>query len=653
MSVPSRLSSANNYPLASTMRICASVFTIFTFTFITGCSKQDPNSSQASTKPPSISATAPIANPEFEAALPKVGGPAGYVGSKACQACHEDQFQSWHRSYHRTMTQVALGDAVQANFHDVVLENESTRFKLNQKEGEYWVRMEPLAQKEPGPADGLDARISLVTGSHNMQVFWLPEGDGNMQLGFPFTWLIPEKRWVPRNSTFVRRPDVRHQSEIWNVVCSRCHATGVEPHANIRERTVETQVGELGISCEACHGPGQKHVELRRVQGTEKKTGTELQTKLEPGEIIHPKKLSAERSAQVCGFCHSMKWIDKTERWQENGFRYRPGDDLEKTTPIIRPAHVGEIPGLIDYLAAHPDILDDFFWPDGMIRVSGRDYNGVIDSPCYKGGKFSCLSCHSMHESEPAAQLSEKAKNNRACTQCHEKFQEPRESAAHTHHTLNSSGSECYNCHMPHTTYGVLKAIRSHQISNPRVADEIATGRPNACNLCHLDQTLDWTAKHLHDWYGQQKPVFPEKTTNISDAVRLALAGDAGQRVLVAWHLGWSPALAISQTNWVAPLLGELLDDPYAAVRCVAERSMRKLNLLPKEYDYSVDPTKREAMKEGVWASWQERLKKERTEIPQSRSQLLLVSPKDLQTQAAAFEEWLRVRDQKPVRLRE
>jgi hypothetical protein len=32
---------------------------------------------------------------------------------------------------------------------------------------------------------------------------------------------------------------------------------------------------------------------------------------------------------------------------------------------------------------------------------------------------------------------------------------------AHTHHASNSSGNECYNCHMPHTTYGVLSAIRS------------------------------------------------------------------------------------------------------------------------------------------------------------------------------------------------
>ena len=34
-------------------------------------------------------------------------------------------------------------------------------------------------------------------------------------------------------------------------------------------------------------------------------------------------------------------------------------------------------------------------------------------------------------------------------------------------------------------------------IESPDVATTLKTGRPNACNLCHLDKTLDWTAEHL------------------------------------------------------------------------------------------------------------------------------------------------------------
>jgi predicted CXXCH cytochrome family protein len=597
--------------------------------FAAGCSKEKTASS------PQTSAQ----GLNFQEMLPAIRGPSGYVGSKACKECHEDQYGSWHRSYHRTMTQVVSDESVQASFENVVLTNDAARFTLNSKDGEYWVRMEPLVStpSENGTPAGLEQRLGLVTGSHHMQVFWVPEGNGNLQLGFPFTWLIPEKRWVPRNSTFVRPPDMQHRAEIWNAVCSRCHTTGVQPHLNFAARTARTEVAELGISCEACHGPGGRHVQAQ-------KYSTSAVKSVQPGEIVHPKKISAERSAQTCGFCHSMKWMDKNNDWRENGFEFRPGDDLEKTTPIIRPSQVDAIPGLKEYLAKNPDLLRDFFWPDGMIRVSGREFNGIIESACYKSGKFSCVSCHSLHESEPEDQLAEKAKGNGACIQCHDKFRDTKMLMAHTHHAANSSGSECYNCHMPYTSYGILKAIRSHQISNPKVASDLTAGRPNACNLCHIDRTLAWSSDRLTEWYGQAKTVLPEE--KLSHLANLALKGDAGQRVLAAWHLSWKPALQASATNLVQPLLAQLLDDPYAAVRCVAERSSRTNGLLvPEIYDYTIDPRARAPVRDQIWKDWEAT-----SATPDASENFLLGNGR---IDRGRFEELLRQRNDRAVRLRE
>ena len=88
-----------------------------------------------------------------------------------------------------------------------------------------------------------------------------------------------------------------------------------------------------------------------------------------------------------------------------------------------------------------------------------------------------------------------------ACLQCHPSFEGRTE---HTHHTADSSGSRCQNCHMPHTTYGLLKAIRSHKIDSPSVQASLATGRPNACNLCHLDKSLAWTQDALERGWGER-----------------------------------------------------------------------------------------------------------------------------------------------------
>ena len=547
------------------------------------------------------------------------------------------------------MTQLPGPETVQADFSDVVLTNAGVRFFLSRKDGEFRARWESEAPGTPdGPEPG-EVAIGMVTGSHHMQVFWVGNGMGNCQVGFPFTWLIPERRWVPRNSTFLRPPSVELRPETWNHVCARCHATATQPNYDRSTKTWNTQVEEFGISCEACHGPGQRHAaqqeELKKLGLKPDAQGTDL-------FVVHPEKIPLVRASQICGFCHSMKWFDRKEGWPERGFSYRPGDDLEASTPIIRPSDIARQPWLRNVLEANPTLLADFFWSDGMVRVSGRDYNGLIESPCFQKGSLSCLSCHSMHDSEPDGQLARNRADNRACTQCHEQYRDETALAAHTHHLAQSPGSDCYNCHMPRTTYGVLKAIRSHQITSPNVQVQLATGRPNACNLCHLDQPLAFVAQDLARWYQQPVPKLREEPTAVADAVRWALSGDAGQRVLMAWHLGWEPAWGASGKSWIAPVLALLLDDPYAAVRCVAERSMKRVapDLLPGDYDFTVAPESRPSVQGAIWERWRRGLVALGAPNLPAATLVRLAEPFAGQ---AEVQRLLRQRDNRPVRLRE
>src|SRR5207247_8067847 len=125
--------------------------------------------------------------------------------------------------------------------------------------------------------------------------------------------------------------------------------------------------------------------------------------------------------------------------------------------------------------------------------------------------------CHSIHESDPDQHLTARMRSNEACLQCHEGFRE--KLSSHTHHLANSSGSECYNCHMPHTSWGLLKAIRTHQITSPDVRTSVKTGRPNACNLCHLDRSFAWTAGKLSEWYQMPVPTLDAEHRSVSAAV--------------------------------------------------------------------------------------------------------------------------------------
>ncbi len=111
--------------------------------------------------------------------------------------------------------------------------------------------------------------------------------------------------------------------------------------------------------------------------------------------------------------------------------------------------------------------------------------------------------------------------------------------------------------------------------------------RPNACNLCHVDRSLAWADEWLSEWYGQPRVELSADESSVPAAALWLLEGDAVQRATAAWHLGWEPAREAAVGDWRVRLLARSLDDPYAAVRYVSERSLRKFTGFGEfEYDF-------------------------------------------------------------------
>jgi hypothetical protein len=225
---------------------------------------------------------------------------------------------------------------------------------------------------------------------------------------------------------------------------------------------------------------------------------------------------------------------------------------------------------------------------------------------------------------------------DQGCLQCHSSYAKKLES--HTHHAAASEGSRCYNCHMPYTSYGLLKSLRSHRIDTPNVTATLQTGRPNACNLCHVDKSLGWAAEQLTQKFGVASPPIEGDQASLPFALLVGLQGDAGQRALVAWSLGWKPAQEASRAAFAPALLGVLMDDPYDAVRYISERSLRTLGFDAKELGYDFVP--RPAFREPVAAKVAERMQ------PNMRA----AERAELR---ALFARLLAARDEKPVRLLE
>ena len=147
---------------------------------------------------------------------------------------------------------------------------------------------------------------------------------------------------------------------------------------------------------------------------------------------------------------------------------------------------------------------------------------------------------------------------------------------------------------MPHTSYGLLKALRSHTINSPSVASSLQTGRPNACNLCHLDKSLAWTQDYLAKWFNIASTNLSSDETHTPASVLWLLRGDAGQRALIAWHMGWPSAHEASGKDWLPPYLAHTLTDTYAVVRYIGQRSLKRLPGFEQlTYDYTAPESDR------------------------------------------------------------
>ena len=517
-----------------------------------------------------------------------------YVSSAECRSCHPREYASWAASFHRTMTQLATPEAVAGSFDGVKL-GTTPQYTLERSDRAFYVDIVPT----PG---GKSERhpVTVVTGSHHMQIYWYETGHDRSLGQLPFAFLKADERWVPRDSIFLQPPQAPQAPSEgrWNASCIACHTTLGQPRIDT-SGAFDTRVAEFGIACEACHGAGEEHVAHNR------SPLARYRSHLGGGSdatIVQPKKLDHERASYVCGQCHAT-WLFNgpagMRDWNEHGPRSRPGADPPPTVWLLQPSRAGTDPRIAGLIARESSYLEGQFWSDGVVRVSGREYGGMVDSPCYARGELSCSSCHQMHpkadDPRPVAawrvhQLAVGMDGDRGCLQCHETLGGMTDGGAserHTHHVAGSEGSRCYNCHMPYTSYGLLKALRSHRIDVPDVAASLAAGRPNACNLCHLDRSVGWAAAKLSDWYGAPSPSLGDEDSTVPLGLLLGLRGDAGQRALVAWALGWTPSQAASRASFTPALLRVLLDDPYDAVRYVAARTARSLGLAtPPGYDF-------------------------------------------------------------------
>jgi Flp pilus assembly protein TadD len=435
---------------------------------------------------------------------PPMQGTAGpprltYVGARSCAECHAEETKRWRGSQHALAMQEANDRTVLGDFDDARFEHGGVVTRFFRRGGRHYVNTD-------GPDGRLaDFAVAYVFGVAPLQQYLVALPGGRFQ-ALSVAWdTRPRKdggqRWFhlyPGERVDAR--DVLHwtkPSQNWNTQCAECHSTNLRKGYRFADDRFQTTFAEINVACEACHGPGSRHVEWATaakawgmtprgepgliVRFSERRSRTWEMDK-ERGIARPTKFLETRFEVETCARCHARRGLLTED--------YRPGRLLAETH---RPALLEE--GL--------------YYADGQMKDEVYNWGSFLQSRMYAKG-VTCSDCHDAHE------LQLKVGRDEVCSSCHqpERFA----TRAHHFHRENGRGASCVACHMRAETYMVVDTRHDHSFRVPRPDLTVALGAanaPNACNDCHRNRSAQWAAKAVRRWYPEGRQGKPHWATAI------------------------------------------------------------------------------------------------------------------------------------------
>lgn len=393
-----------------------------------------------------------------------------------CAACHPDETARWTGSDHDLAMDPATSPIVAADFSATFEKPGEPPTVFSERDGRRFVTT-------AGP-DGRvgEHEITHVFGVRPLQQFLVPLGGGRLQ-ALSVCWDVEGRRWFHLYpSEPIAASDELHwtkPSQNWNHMCAECHATDLRKGYDAASGTFRTTWARLDVGCQACHGPGSRHVAWADALAA---SGAEPDSADDPQLDVDLAAEDPNVVFETCARCHSRRG----RFWQDHDH----GGRLLDT----------HLPALLD---------EGLYHADGQIQDEVYEWGSYQQSRMFAKG-VRCADCHDPHS------LRTRAPGDDLCLRCHTSGRSqapahvdstglrPKDYYARSHHfhEPGKPGSHCVDCHAPAKTYMGVDPRRDHSFRIPRPDLAAALGTPDACTGCHADRGAQWCADAAATWWG-------------------------------------------------------------------------------------------------------------------------------------------------------
>jgi len=405
------------------------------------------------------------------AAIPAVISDVSFVGREQCIDCHEEAYELWLDSDHDNAMDIAGEETILGDFNDSEFEHDGITSRFYRKDDRYFVFTE-------GPGGEMaEFEVAYTFGIEPLQQYLIPFPGGRLQ-ALSVAWDTEEQRWFDLYPDATFSPDDwlhwTRNGQNWNGMCAECHSTNLQKNYDAETRTFNTTWSEVDVSCEACHGPGSRHLAWAEIDPMAR---PEIE---DYGLVVHTAAMNSRQQVEMCAPCHSR-------RGEIDDYDHSQVDQLEYSVPSL--------------------LREGTYHVDGQILEEDYVWGSFVQSKMFQND-VRCGDCHDVHS------LTLLKEGNELCLQCHQ----ANSYDVYEHHFHQkiyegqpSDGALCVKCHMPEQPFMVIDERADHSIRVPRPDLSLELGVPNSCSQsgCHDDQTVQWSVDAFTEWYGQaRKPHF-------------------------------------------------------------------------------------------------------------------------------------------------